>query len=119
MGRIIIPDNHYFMLVSPTIMEICKPLFSTTKIKNFAYARFYDNGHFYILASDNSWLPHYFKKQYSFSPPVPTEAITSPQFHYLVQKTPIYSQALADSRNLFNCDYLIDLSSELAQRMKV
>lgn len=49
---------------SSDIAEICKPLFDNTPVNFFHYFRTYKNGGLFMLASNPSWIEHYFSKKY-------------------------------------------------------
>lgn len=66
----IIPNNHISLVSEDQIRDICKPLFVSTGINYFIFARFYDDGSHMALPSNADWHAYFWQQGYQKSSPV-------------------------------------------------
>jgi DNA-binding CsgD family transcriptional regulator len=57
-------DNHHSLVSSGMVKELCNPLFNTTKLTYFHYAKIYDNGTTSTLVTHPELHAHFWHREY-------------------------------------------------------
>ncbi len=60
-----LPREHFSLVTSQDITQICQPLFSTTPINYFIFARMYDSGSVIVFNTQPEWHRYFFEKDYA------------------------------------------------------
>jgi len=92
----------------PDIKSICHPLFMSSPLDFFAFARVYDNGNCQILSTNTALYEHHFAKQHRITADIP-EALLSESFEYIIPVKGPYHIAMHELRQYFGLQYPVDI----------
>lgn len=100
-----LPKEHFSLVTSQDIIQICQPLFSTTPINYFVFARMYDSGSVIVFNTHAKWHHYFFQQGYARQ----SNTRLKEGYHFWMAN-PELSKANQDAKKYFNIDNKFEIT---------